>query len=425
MIPTKAARRARLGLVLRPLQLALMVLGVALNVAALAADTIKIAFIDPLSGPLAAIGESNLRQAQAAAAHANRHGGALGLRFEIVPFDSKASAEEALGALSAATEQAIRYVMQGVGSRVAAALLEAIESHNSLNPSRSILFLNYGISDPELANEQCSFWHFAFDASRSIRIEALANVMADDESIRRVVLLNPDTGSGRGTAAEAGRRLLDKGAGIEIVGDKLHPVGKQAEIAALAEWLVATRPDAVMTSSRREELAAFVQAVEKANLGTRFFLLHGSARGTANAVGEAGIGRVTTVLAWHPNIPNNQLEGFANAYKTRHDEDWVSLSSYIAIQMLAIAIESTRTLDPLRVARMLEGIDFLGPTGPVRMRRDDHQLLQPIYVATFTRAGADGVKHGVGNSGFGWKTDVRLEPDQTVVPTTCRMRRPG
>jgi hypothetical protein len=35
------------------------------------------------------------------------------------------------------------------------------------------------------------------------------------------------------------------------------------------------------------------------------------------------------------------------------------------------------------------------------------------------------VKIDAEGSGFGWKTDLRLESDQTVVPTTCRMRRPG
>jgi branched-chain amino acid transport system substrate-binding protein len=30
----------------------------------------------------------------------------------------------------------------------------------------------------------------------------------------------------------------------------------------------------------------------------------------------------------------------------------------------------------------------------------------------------------VENTGFGWKTDVRIEAKDTVMPTTCKMERP-
>lgn len=389
------------------------------------ADTIKIAFIDPLSGPLEAIGQSNLRQYQAAVERANSRGGARGLRFELVALDSKSSADDALAALKSAIEQGIRYVTQGVGSEVAAALIGAIDAHNDLNPSRSVLFVNYGVRDPVLTNEQCSFWHFRFDAHAGMRLEMLAAAIAEDETIRRVYLLNPDTDAGLNAGAQASERLARQRASIEIVGDELYPVGQRLDFDAITESLAKARADAVVTAGRGSELAMLVRAIHKANLKTRVFALHAAERGTPAAIGEAGAGRVTTVMTWHPNATNNQLEDFASAYKAMHEEDWTLLSANLAVHMLATAIEGTRSLDPLGVARMLEGIDFLGPTGPVRMRRDDHQIFQPLYLATFTRAGADSVKTDAEGSGFGWNTETRFDSDQTVLPATCRMRRPG
>jgi branched-chain amino acid transport system substrate-binding protein len=35
-----------------------------------------------------------------------------------------------------------------------------------------------------------------------------------------------------------------------------------------------------------------------------------------------------------------------------------------------------------------------------------------------------GVKYDVENTGFGWKTDVRIEGKDTVMPTSCKMERP-
>ena len=61
-------------------------------VPAMAADTIKIAHMDPLSGPFALIGESFARHLDAAAAEINAKGGVLGgTKFEIVHFDNKSS----------------------------------------------------------------------------------------------------------------------------------------------------------------------------------------------------------------------------------------------------------------------------------------------------------------------------------------------
>ena len=53
------------------------------------------------------------------------------------------------------------------------------------------------------------------------------------------------------------------------------------------------------------------------------------------------------------------------------------------------------------------------------MRADDHQLMQPIYISTFTKAGGKDVKYDLEETGFGWKTDFRVEAKDTVMPTTC------
>ena len=57
------------------------------------------------------------------------------------------------------------------------------------------------------------------------------------------------------------------------------------------------------------------------------------------------------------------------------------------------------------------------------MRPDDHQLMLPMYVAVWTRAGGPGVKYDVESTGYGFKTELRLEAADTMLPTTCRMQR--
>src|ERR1041384_8554492 len=64
--------------------------------AALAADTIKIGFPIPLSGPTAVYGKPVLAGAEMAVQEINAKGGVLGRKLELLSRDSKASADEAV-----------------------------------------------------------------------------------------------------------------------------------------------------------------------------------------------------------------------------------------------------------------------------------------------------------------------------------------
>src|SRR5271154_2081662 len=64
--------------------------------AAIAADTIKIGFPMPLSGPTAVYGVPVTKGAEMAVADINAKGGVLGRKLELLSRDSKASADEAV-----------------------------------------------------------------------------------------------------------------------------------------------------------------------------------------------------------------------------------------------------------------------------------------------------------------------------------------
>ncbi len=64
-------------------------------------------------------------------------------------------------------------------------------------------------------------------------------------------------------------------------------------------------------------------------------------------------------------------------------------------------------------------------TGEVSMRADNHQLLQPMYVSTFAKAGTSGVKWDQERTGLGFRSEGRIEGKDTAQPTTCKMQRPG
>ena len=122
----------------------------ALVPAARADETVKIAYIDPLSGPLAETGPVG----RAAFPLRNRPGRmprrppAQGRKFELVAMDNEVSPEKSLTLLRKAVDDGIHYITQGNGSAVAFALVDAIQKNNKRDPSKSVVFLNYAAVDP-------------------------------------------------------------------------------------------------------------------------------------------------------------------------------------------------------------------------------------------------------------------------------------
>ena len=104
-------------------------------------QTVKIAWLDPLSGLMAAVGTNQLKSFQFLAEEFNKKNPA-GVKFEIIGIDNKLSPQETTSALRSAMAQGARYVVQGNGSGPALALMDALENHNARNPGNEVLFLN-------------------------------------------------------------------------------------------------------------------------------------------------------------------------------------------------------------------------------------------------------------------------------------------
>lgn len=388
-------------------------------------QTVKVAYLDPLSGPFAAVGQNILRHFQVAAeiATARQLAGA-GVRFEIVPFDSKGSPQEALTLLRAIADQGIRYVVQGQGSHVAIPLSEAITRNNERNPNQSIVFLNYAAIDPDLTNSKCSFWHFAFDANTEMKMEALTDHMKGKAEIRNVYLLNQNYSHGQQTARFARELLARKRPEVKIVGEDFVPLGQVRDFSPYIAKIRASGADTVITGNWGTDLVLFVRAARDAGLTANFYTYYAGVIGTPTAMGASGADRVRQVSYWHPNIENNPAEPIYVDFRKRFGEEWYVLASYNSIAMLAEAIRRAGSSEPLKVAHTMSGMKMNGLMGEIEMRASDHQLQQPLYISTFTKAGGP-VKFDAEKTGFGFRTEQAIPTYVASTPTSCNMQRPA
>ena len=396
------------------------------SVALKAEDTIKIAFIAPLSGPFALTFEENLKNFRAAADLVNTRGGVLGgKKLEIVPFDNKGSPQDTLIVFKQITDQDIRYVAATISS-VALALSDAVAKYNARNPDRPVLYLDYDAREPSLTESKCLFWHFRFEPHADMQLNVLTDYVASQPAVRKVYLLNQDYAWGQTVTRAAKEMLAQKRPDIQIVGTDFVPLGKVKDFSPYVAKIAASGADSVLTGNWGNDLTLFIRASQQAGLKVQFFTTHAWVVSAPGAIGAAGADRVKTIMAWHINAADpeweNRLLFYEQKYKPIAHMDFLPV--WQTIEMFASAIERARSTDPIKVAYALEGMEYAGPAGRSWMRAEDHQLMAPIYITAITKAGQPGVRHDNEGTGYGWKTEVLVEAKDSVPPMRCQMERP-
>ena len=287
----------------------------ALALPAAAQDTIRIAYIDPLSGAFANVGEAGVHHFQFAMDQVNARGGVLGKKFELVPLDSKTNPQDTQIALKKVIDDGIRIVLQGNGSNVAHAIVDTLAKHNEREPGKAVLYLNYAAVDPALTNDKCSFWHFRFDADADMKMEALTSFIAKQPNVKKVYLINQDYSFGKAVAAAATAMLKKKRPDIQIVGDELHPLGKVQDFAPYVAKIKASGADAVITGNWGNDLSLLVRAAKDAGLAADWYTYYAGGLGTPSAIGQAGKDRVKQVTEWHSNVDAPGMDAQVEAYK--------------------------------------------------------------------------------------------------------------
>jgi branched-chain amino acid transport system substrate-binding protein len=409
---------------MRPTRLpsALLLAGAVGAASAQSGETVKIAYIDPLSGPFANIGQNILKTHQLLSQRIAGKGNPAGVKFEIVPIDNKASPQESLNALKAAIDQDIRYVVQGQGSGAAAALIDAIAKHNERYPGKEVVLLNYAAVDPDLTNSKCSYWHFRFDADTSMKMEAFTTYMKDEKNIQAVYLINQNYAHGQQVSRFAKDMLARKRPDVKVVGDDLHPLGQVKDFAPYVAKIKASGADSVITGNWGQDLSLLIKAGKDAGLDVTWYTYYAGAAGTPTAIGPGSDGKIKFVYVAHPNIPGD-LAKAQEEFRAKYNEDLSTSTVYNVYQMLATAMAKAKSIDPVKVAAALEGLSVRSHSGDVQMRATDHQLQQALYIAKWQKLDAK-FKYNVENTGYTWGEERKFEPYVASTPTSCQMKRP-
>ncbi len=384
-------------------------------------ETVKIGWIDPLSGLMAPVGQNQLKSYQFMAEVFNK-GNAAGVKFEIVPIDNKLSPQESTNAVKSLTDQGVRYLVQGNGSGAALAIMDAVSKHNERNPGKEAVYLNYAAVDPDLTNGKCNYWHFRLDADTSMKMEALTTWMKDQTDIKKVYLINQNYAHGQQVSRFAKEIMARKRPDVQFVGDDLHPLASVRDFAPYVAKIKASGADTVITGNWGSDLTLLIKASNDAGLNVKFLTYYAGVTGTPTALGAGAAGRVFAVAYADSNMPG-EVGKVVNDFKAKFNDDYYTLAVHHAFNLLSTAMAKAKSTDPVKVAAAMEGLKFNSFNGEVEMRKADHQLQQGLFVTVWKKADAKN-PYSVENTGYSFQRVKYYEPYVASTPTSCAMKRP-
>ena len=401
-----------------------LALQLALSPLAQAAETVKIAFIDVLSGPFAAAGEGSLKQLREVVLQVNASALPGDPQFEVVPFDGKGSPQDSNTALKTATDRGIRYITQGGGSGVAFALADAVTKLSEREPNKATLFLNYSAMDPGLTNSRCSFWHFRFYPSSEMKIEALTTYLQKRPDVKKVFLFNQNYTHGQQVSKASREYLARKRPDVQIVGDDFVPIAQVTDFSPYVAKIKASGADTVITSNWGSDLTLLFKAAKDYGLNINYFTMNANNPGVPGQMGSWGAEKVGVIWNWGHNAPTPELEKIYVAYKKKYNEDFIFAAHWNSVHMLREGMRKTKSTDPKAVAFAMEGMRYKSPLGELEMRKTDHQLQAPLYLGIWAKQGSKGVKYDAENTGYGFRSEVVWDSYVASQPTSCQMTRP-
>jgi branched-chain amino acid transport system substrate-binding protein len=364
--------------------LAIAALVAAAPLGAKAADTIKIGFPIPLSGPTAVYGEPVLKGAELAAKEINEKGGVLGRKLELLSRDSKANADEAV---RLSRELIIKDNVDFLAGTLTSAEAPAV---STVAKENKIVFVAPTSKSTILTDEK-HIHPYIFRISSNTDVEGLAGatLMARWKDVKKVATIAPDYAYGRDSIAAFIAALKKLRPDIEIV-DQQWPKLGEADFTPFITAQMGKKPDAVYCSLFAGDFVTFSKEATPRGyfkaINNR--LIDGAEIGTTDEAQALGndyphgvIGDAYDPVIWNGKEPPEHkkfIEDLKAFTKAKYASGW-SIVGYQTIYALAEGIKKAGSTKSDAVAKAMLGLTFDTPVGKRTLSAKSHETFAPEY----------------------------------------------
>jgi urea transport system substrate-binding protein len=358
-------------------------------------DTIKIGFINSLSGTMA-ISEKTVNDAlHMAASEINEAGGVLGKELEIVEEDGASEptvfAEKAEKLI---TSDCVAAVFGGWTSASRKAMLPVFESNNSL--------LFYPVQYEGLEASPNIYYS---GATTNQQILPGMDYLKDELGVTKLYLVGSDYVFPRTANKEI--KAYAEANGIEILGEEYAPLG-HTEFQTIVNKLKSSGAEAVFNTLNGDSNVAFFKEYKNAGLTAEAMPVI-SVSIAEEEVGGIGIDNIVGQLtAWnyYQTIDTPDNAKFVAAFKAMYGEDRVTSdpmeAAYTSLYLWQLMVEKAGSFAVEDVNAAADGVTFDAPEGTVTVNGDNHHLTKTAYIG---KVREDGLIEAI------WTSDGPIEPD--------------
>ncbi len=351
-----------------------MLLTIMLPIQAMAQDTIKLGFVDILSGNFKDIGDRYLEGVKFAVKEINASGGLLGKKVELIIVDSEGKPDVAARkATTLIQKEGVKFITGGASSAVGAALEQLAEKMN-------IIAIGYGWAAANMTNEKCSKNFFRTCLNTDQQSYALASIMAK-KGYKKIGILVQDYSFGK-EASEAFKRKLSKLSPSTQVVEVIHPTGTK-DYAPYISQILSSNPDAVFTSNWGNDLRIFLKQARPMGMKQKVYGYFMNDEMMVQSFGNEDhllIGDVGAEI-YTLTIPTQKNKEFVAKF---HKEmgfypTWLRGKAYMSTMFWAEAVKKAGSAEVPAVIKAWEGLTYDGPAGKMTMRACDHQILSTAW----------------------------------------------
>ena len=357
-------------------------------------DSIKIGFLNSLSGTMA-ISEQTVRDAlDLAAEEINAAGGVLDKKLEIVAEDGASEptvfAEKAEKLIKS---DCVAAVFGGWTSSSRKAMLPVFESNDSL--------LFYPVQYEGLEASPNIFYTGATTNQQIIP----AMDYLKEEGVKKVFLVGSDYVFPR----TANKEIIaySEANGIEIVGEEYAPLG-HTDFSTIVTKLKGSGAEAVFNTLNGDSNVAFFKEYKNVGLKAETTPVV-SVSIAEEEVGGIGVDNIVGQLtAWnyYQTVESPQNETFVKAFKAKYGDDRVTSdpmeAAYTSLYLWKGMVEKAKSFAVADVQAAADGVTFDAPEGTVTVNGDNHHIAKTALIG---KIDADGLIYPV------WESDGPIEPD--------------
>ncbi|HUH85545.1 MAG TPA: amino acid ABC transporter substrate-binding protein [Stellaceae bacterium] len=391
---------------------ALLAFSLALAPLTRAAEPITIGFGMALTGGLAPVGKSALLGMQIWQEDVNAKGGLLGRPVKLVYYDDQSNPSTVPALYSKLLDiDKVDLVVSGYATNMVAPAMPVVMQHDRLFLGLFALAVNSQFQYPKYF----SMLPAGPDPKRAFSQGFFDVAMAASPKPKTIAIIAADAEYAKN--ASDGARAIANGLGLKIVYDKSYPP-PTTDFAPIVRAIQATSPDIVYIASYPPDSVGMVRAINELGLKARY--VGGGMVGLQITAVKQQLGpQLNGILDYDWWIPASTMQfpgimAFLKTYQSRAPAEGVDPNgwylppfAYANLEVLAQAVEGTKSLDQEKLADYIRTHSFKTIVGEISYGKDGEWSKPRVLEVQFQNISGNGLEQFKDT-----KTEAILEPPE-------------